>query len=239
MAVPLILVLMALMTLGVHGLWRTATHRELLAQADADLLQTRIAAHALLNEAQRDILDSWPATRHSPGSPDAIQAFFPRSQQEYDALASRLKTNPAAPCQQGICLALPEDGPPWVRWQSRLDLAASPGEFITIGTTTPFPEVATRQPVDPTPGRLYQGRGGYWIEVLPFDMSTAPASVTIDRIPAPAFVYRITALAQGRLSGTRVLQQMLWLRSTTSETSVAEPEPTGGPRVLSWLEWLT
>jgi hypothetical protein len=81
--------------------------------------------------------------------------------------------------------------------------------------------------------QLYPGSAAYWVELLAFDSASASASSRIDVTPGnPPLVYRITAYVQGRLPGTRVVQQVLWLANT------AAPERANAPRVLQWREWL-
>ena len=229
-ALPLILILMALMTLTTQGLWRTAWTREAMAHADADLLQTRQAARALLDEALRDISATEPASRHSPGGVDDLRVFFPNTWDEWGHLERRLhSTSPPLPCAQGICLALPVGARPLQDWQSRLAVGALAGQFTASASGASSSDAT---------GHLHRGTAVYWVEVLPFDTASADRSRAIDRLPGePPLVYRVTAYAQGRLAGTRVLQQMLWLRSADNTGSTpAAPGERG--HVLSWQEWM-
>ena len=73
----------------------------------------------------------------------------------------------------------------------------------------------------------------YWVEVMPFDSTSAAAASRIEWTPGtPPLVYRITSYAQGRLSSTQVVQQVLWLANTHA------PDRANAPRVLQWREWL-
>jgi hypothetical protein len=81
--------------------------------------------------------------------------------------------------------------------------------------------------------QLYPGTAAYWVELQPFDNDSAAASARVDVTPGTTgLVYRITSYVQGRLPGTRVVQQVLWLASTNA------PERAQAPRVLQWREWL-
>ena len=218
-----VLVLMALMSSATLSLWRSAIVREALSHADADRFQTRQAARALIREAQRDILGDTPPTRHTPGPEGSTSAFYPRDSSAWQALIARLQRQPGLPCLQGICLALPVGESPLSTWGTRLSVAALTGQYATRLDLVDASLVLAQ---------LYPGTAAYWVEILPFDTATRSASSRIDVTPGePPLVYRITAYAQGRLPGTRVLQQTLWLANTAS------PERANAPRVLQWREW--
>lgn len=223
MALPWVILLLALMGALVLNVWRSAITREALASADADRLQARQAARALIREAQRDILASTPAPRHTPGPEGSTQAFYPRDMTAWRELATRLQRQAGMPCLQGICLALPVADSPLSTWNSRLAVAATPGQFVP--NTSPDADTLFTQ--------LYPADAAYWVEVLPFDVDSVAASAHVDQTPGdPPVVYRITTYAQGRWPGTRVVQQLLWLANTSA------PERAHAPRVLQWREWL-
>ena len=223
-ALPWVLLLTALMGSLTLNVWRSAITREALANADADRLQARQAARALIREAQQDILALLPDTRHAPGPEGSQQAFYPRDMTAWRELVTRLQRQPGVPCLRGICLALPVVEPSLGTWSSRLPVAATPGQFVAR---------ASGDTADPAFTQLYPGAAAYWVEVLPFDPDSAAISSHIDTVPAdPSLVYRITAYVQGRWPGTRVVQQVLWLSAT------AAPERANAPRVLQWREWL-
>ena len=222
LVVPTLLLLMALMASLVLSLWRSAITREALAGADADRLQARQAARALIREAQQDILASSPSSRHAPGPEGSTQAFFPPDATTWPTLMNRLQPSGALPCQQGICLSLPSANNAVSTWSARLSGSASPGQFV--------PRAAG---ADAMYTQLYPGTAAYWVEVMPFDNASAAASSHIDVTPGnPPLVYRITSYAQGRLPGTQVVQQVLWLANTLA------PDRANAPRVLQWREWL-
>ncbi len=220
---PVLLLLLALMSGLVLSLWRSAITREAMAGADADRLQARLAAHALIREAQQDILASTPDTRHTPGPAGSTQAFFPPDMAVWPTLMARLQGQGALPCQQGICLALPSVDTPVSSWASRLSGAASPGQFVSRAAGA-----------DPGVALRYPGTAAYWVEVMPFDSTTTTLSSQIDVTPGmPPLVYRITSYVQGRLPGTQVVQQVLWLANSQA------PDRAHAPRVLQWREWLS
>lgn len=222
LVLPVLLVLMALMGVLVTSLWRSAITRESLAQADADRLQSRQAARALIREAQQDIVSPLPGTRHTPGPEGASHGFYPADLGSWPALVTRLQRQPDLPCLQGICLSLPTVEPALGVWRSRLSGAALPGQFVPPASGS---EHARAQ--------LFPGTAAYWVELLPFDRDTSSASTPIEVAPGdPSLVYRITVFVQGRLPGTQVLQQLTWLSNTAS------PERANAARVLQWREWL-
>lgn len=238
-AMPLLLILMTLMTLTVQGLWRTAWSRESMSRTDADLLQTRQAARALIQEALRDIMATEPPWRHQAGSVDEDRVFFPQSMTEWEQLAQRFKkASTPLPCTQGICLVLPVGTHPMQDWQARRSVGANTGAFI------PSP---TGVSTGPATGILHRGTAVYWVEILPFDSASASLSSIVAPVPdTPPLVYRVTAFAQGGQAGTRVLQQLLWLRSSSalslssvgSGSTAESNDPIGSGHVLSWQEWL-
>ncbi len=225
MTMPELLLLMALMSSLVLNLWRSAITREALAGADADRLQARQAARALIREAQQDILTTSPNTRHTPGAEGSTQAFFPQTLSVWPTLTARLQGLGALPCQDGICLSMSNADSTASTvglWTSRLSGAASPGQFV--------PRVAG---TDPLVAQLYPGTAAYWVELMPFDSATAADASLVEVTPGiPPLVYRITSYAQGRLPGTQVVQQVLWLATTNA------PHRGNAPRVLQWREWL-
>jgi Tfp pilus assembly protein PilX len=208
---------MALMSGAVLGLWRSAITREALSNADADRFQARQAARALVREAQRDILSSTPSSRHAPGPDGSPDAFYPRDALAWQSLLTRLQRPSGLPCLQGICLALPVSETPLSTWVARLPQAAVTGQFAPRLNPSDTGNALAQ---------LYPGTAAYWVELLPFDTESRATSSRID------VVYRITAYAQGRLPGTRVLQQVLWLANTHA------PERAQAPRLLQWREWL-
>ena len=219
---PTLLLLMVLMGGVVLSVWRSAITRESLASADADRLQARQAARALIREAQQDILATTPETRHTPGPEGSTQAFFPQDLSAWPAFTARLQRAGGLACQQGICLSLPSTDASISTWATRLGGAANPGQFVPRASG-----------IDTAVATLYPGTAAYWVEVMPFDSESVDASSRIDVTPGhPPLVYRITSYAQGRLPGTLVVQQVLWLANTNA------PERANAPRVLQWREWL-
>jgi len=218
---PVLLLLLTLMSGLVLSLWQSAITREALAGADADRLQAQQAAHALVREAQQDILANTPDTRHTPGPAGSSQAFFPQDMSAWPTAMTRLQGLGALPCQQGICLSLPSTDTPVSSWASRLSGAASPGQFVPRAAGTA-----------PLVAQLYPGSAAYWVEVMPFDIATSAISSRVDVTPGmPPLVYRITSYVQGRLPGTQVVLQVLWLANTQA------PDRAHAPRVLQWREW--
>lgn len=221
LVLPVLLMLMALMGVLVTSLWRSAITRESLAQADADRLQARQAARALIREAQQDIVSPLPGTRHTPGPEGASHVFYPADMRSWPDLVSRLQRQPDLPCLQGICLSLPTAEPALGVWRARLAGAALPGQFVPPASGS-----------DRARAQLFAGTAAYWVELLPFDRDTSSASTLIEAPGDPPLVYRITVFIQGRLPGTQVLQQLTWLRNT------AAPARANAARVLQWREWL-
>lgn len=215
-ALLVVMVMVLLSTLLAAGAARTAWFNELITGIDADHQRAFANAQALLRDAELDIQGRRPDGAPCQGgiafegscrarSAQALaagQPWFPQEGRvEFAPVHSWLA--PRTPsCAQGICVAdqvMPEF---WRQPKGELDrmkaLAAHYGEF------TGAPSMQASNP-------LLMTKGWYWVEVLPFDGQAPSSAEALAPDPENAFVFRITALAEGRKPSTRTVLQALFV----------------------------
>lgn len=200
MALLVTMVMVLLAALLLASALRTAWFNELVAGTEVDYQRSFEHAQALLRDAQLDI--EGPRGADPPGNG---QPWFPRPNAgEIEALRALLAGRKPS-CLQGICL--PEGVAPefWRAPAGELEkmkaVAAHYGEF---SPAAPLPAS------DP----LLSGKGWYWVEVLAFDLAAPPPAGTEALVPDAdlPFVYRITAIAEGRKPATRAVLQSVLVR---------------------------
>lgn len=230
-----VMVMVLLSMLLVMGGSRMAILNESLVGNDRDYQRAFEAAQALLADAELDAIGQdmagnacVAATCRTPASP----VFFPRDLLEYQTLADQLEAaavggNP--PCINGICLDLgtqTNGDPASSFWRTPAALApftATPAGFNSRG--------ATYGQYTRAIGAINSGNpfltaappmAWYWVEILPYSTAAAVGGGNAafwSPPPTQPFVYRITALAQGRKPGTQAVVQ-----------SMVVPDPLrGGP----------
>jgi type IV pilus assembly protein PilX len=208
-ALLVVMVMVMLATLLVIGAARTAWFNELLVGIEADHQRAFENAQALLRDAELDIQNSRPdGTPCSEGRVDEIgcrprgvgRPWFPREgpvefQQLRTLLASRQPS-----CMQGICVVEQVKAEFWLTADELERMKASAaryGEFTAAQAGNP----------------LLASKAWYWVEVLPFNVD-APLPPDSDAMAPDAdhpYIYRITALAEGRKPATRALLQALFV----------------------------
>ncbi|NWF45453.1 pilus assembly protein PilX [Hydrogenophaga sp. D2P1] len=228
-----LIVVMVMLLLGsilVLGSTRTNWLNESLVSNESDYQRAYVAAEALIADAETDIRGILPGgipcnssanffgcrNRYGAGLP-----FIPESPvQDSEDLQAAIPNFATLPCRQGICLITAEDdlGANW--WNDDLvdmtadtrtpnAIAATYGEFTgaNVGTTG-----------NPLLAADADGNysGWYWIEVMEFNvLSGAMGPPPVGNLPVPTvdrpYVYRITALAQGRKPGTRVVLRSVFV----------------------------
>ncbi|WP_229722574.1 pilus assembly protein [Xylophilus rhododendri] len=219
----MVVMLLLLCTLAVCGAARVMLLNESVVGNNADRARAFAAAEALIQDAETDIRGSWPdGSPCRPEAPargcrdaDALVAF-PADATEYLALSEELDRDPALPCRLGICRQLkPQDLARLAEDPARLkeltDTARSPPAFATYGQFT-----RAGQPPPQIQGNPYLAHEAwYWVEVLdypaPVDADEKVLRLAAD--PVQPYLYRITALVNGRREGTRVLLQELFVPS--------------------------
>ena len=215
--VMLVLVLVALTSLSAS---RSSFFNETVAGNEADYNRALSAAEALIRDAQLDILGQTAAgapcsvtadfigCRTSPtGVPTLAEPFFPEDAK--DSLALKTALNNA--CVLGICApqAWPANALPDNFWMTPATLAANAANAATYGQFTGAAPAATGNPI--LTANVPARRAWYWTELVDFsvtlciDPANAPLCVNRPGVDRP-FIYRITAVAQGRGNTLAVIQ---------------------------------
>lgn len=211
-----VMVALVLAGLAVLASARAGLLHEMVAAHQSDRLRAQAMAQALLLDAEADILgrrgdapcrpsvvepqrtaSGFVGCRERGTASVATAPYFPQDTEEFDEVRALLQVGAAVPCRDGIC------APSSLQALARTDtlppaLGARLGQF-----TSPSDGAAPQTSM----------RGWYWVEMFLFrSEGTAPASLQ-HAVPDPArpFVYRITALAEGRKPGTQVVLRSLFV----------------------------
>lgn len=188
-ALPTLMVMLALASLGALLALRNLWVNERLLNAEADQLRAQHKAEAMLPIALIDILGTTspnaeattPNLRHTAGNVTQTHAFFPSALADYDLLRQRLGTNT---CSAGICAP----------------------NILTSNTTQARywkTQIATAMAVSAVDTPDGDNTAWYWVEVFP-------------QAYASRFVYRITVLANGVMPGSSTVLQSVWVPSTAN-----------------------
>jgi Tfp pilus assembly protein PilX len=188
-ALPTLMVMLALASLGALLALRNLWVNERLLNAEADQLRTQQKAEAVLPIALIDLLGTSatsagvaiPSQRHAAGNATQTHAFFPSALADYDLLRQRLGTDT---CSAGICAP----------------------NILTSNTTQARywkTQIATAMAVSAVDTPDGDNTAWYWVEVFP-------------QADTASFVYRITTLANGVMPGSSTVLQAVWARSTAT-----------------------
>lgn len=201
------MVMMVLSLLLVLGGSRVGLLNERVSGNSTDYQRAYEAAEALLADAKLDLscIGTCTARNAVTQLPASIQAFR-------DLQATLAGLNP--PCRDGICLnlgTLTNGDPATSFWNNAAQWTA----FTTNNVGIRFGQytgaaVAAGQAVNP----LLINGAWYWIEIIEYtDAAQGKQSWVDGRLVAPnqkiPFVYRITAAARGRRTGTMAVLQVL------------------------------
>jgi len=200
-ALPTLMVMLALASIATLLAMRNLWVNEQLLNAEADQLRTQHKTEAVLPVALTDILstqtnnDGTTNLRHAAGNATQTHAFFPNTMAEYDVLRQRLGTNI---CSAGICAP------------HALNASATKASYWKTQTGSAMQVSAAHTPYG-------DNTAWYWVEVFPQHTANTTSN--------PPFVYRITVMANGVMSGSTTLLQAIWARSM-------DTSPTG-----QWHSW--
>ena len=227
-----ILVVMLLAMLLVVGASRTALFNEMVVGNDADYQRAFEAAQAMLQDAEFDIRGEAPDGSGAPCAPAAATAtcrygelllHFPAEAADIDRLLDALSTYPGG-CQKGLCQKFTGaqdfwNDPATFDTMIQAGVGARYGQFTGANAGG----AADNSGATPILTDTAAGKGAwYWIEVMPFDTSSANQTGQLivnpgnqNMVPlnvVPAVVYRVTAIAVGRKAGSRVILQETYVR---------------------------
>lgn len=226
----LFIVITLVMLSMLLALWasRSALFNEMFVGNDADYQRAFEAAQALLQDAELDIRGeqaSGAACAASSSHPSvcrsgAAVARLPQETQEVGLLLATLSQATPTGCRDALCAKRtgPQDF-----WNNTDDT-----QGITLGQMTAdgvaarygqFTGAVSGSRSNPILDSRETGKGGwYWIEILPYDAHAANTGLIVDDSPhlalnlQPQVIYRITAIAHGRKSGTQVVLQQTYVR---------------------------
>lgn len=222
----IVMVMVLLTTLFVMWSARTALFNELVTGNDSDYQRALEAAQAMVRDAEFDIKGQKPdgsackagAAYDGSCRPTVLnvvngQVFFPQNTDDFQDLEAGLAS--ATPsCVKGICLSnnvLPEF---WTTESgakgllAMKKLAARYGEFTGATATTAVGDqllVSTA---------ISDAKAWYWVEVLPYDTSSAVAAGPAQTFRADSstpYIYRITGIAQGLKQGSQAVVQTVFV----------------------------
>lgn len=216
----IVLVMMLLSTLLVLGSSRVAHLSEFMAGNDTDAQRALEAAQMLLRDAELDIQD----VRDFAGLPSNVRTtpLGKGSSEKLQNLTGVALSAGAITCAEGVCLnqGVATSGDPANSfWNNPTSLSnyTSNNRGATYGQWTganPGAVAATSNPIlSANPARAW-----YWIELLPYTRLAAEwAQECAPNSNAPPYLFRITAVALGRLGAPTVVQEIF----------VARPEGEG------------
>jgi hypothetical protein len=193
LALPTVMVMLMLASVGTLLAWRQLWINEVLLKTEADQLRTQHKAEAVLALAVQDILGRAIAV----GDNTQTHVFFPTHLAEREVLRQRLGSEA---CQSGICALTPPK-------EEVKDLFSRASTWKNM-TTSAIPISASDTPYG-------AGTAWYWVDIQPdaVQLATIPSANS-----APPFIYRITVLANGVLPSSSTVLQTLWTRTSTSDT---------------------
>lgn len=228
--VALFVVIVFVMLSMLLALWasRTSLFNEMVVGNDADYQRAFEAAQAMLQDAEQDVRLS----NESPESSALCSAGgdvcrsttmdqFPlaKQQETIGQLLNGLSAVPAG-CRSGLCTK--RDGK--LDFWNNTDAAKGPSlaQMLNVGARygqyTGAKVGDKTNPANPILAERTADKGAwYWIEVLPYDESTKTSNLIVggprnllNLNIDPNVVYRITALAYGRKTGTMVTMQQTY-----------------------------
>jgi type IV pilus assembly protein PilX len=233
LALITVLVVLAICLLIVTASARSGLLHEMLTGHQSDQQRARIAAEALVVDAQIDILGMHPdgrpcRTMASTGEPHpdfigcrqrgssitALAPYFPQSTDEFEEARALLQVGAAIPCRDGICF--PSSLEALVHIEEALEsmkpTAAIYGQFTRADSAEAG---SSGNPVltDAVP------RGWYWVEAFRHEADALAAASQAHLLPDPTrpFVYRITAVAEGLKPGTRAVIKTFFVPYPSSQ----------------------
>lgn len=227
--IALFVVIVFVMLSMLLALWasRTSLFNEMVVGNDADYQRAFEAAQAMLQDAEQDIrlgTESAEVTTQCTGG-DVCRATtedkLPGAQEPL-AVRALLGTLGAQPtgCRNGLCTKREGAVDFWNNTDTSKGptLAQMQAAGARYGQYTGAKYGDKDNPAHPILADRTAGQGAwYWIEVLPYDESTKSSNLIVggatNLLPLnidPNVVYRITALAYGRKSGTLVAMQQTY-----------------------------
>ncbi|MBV7539557.1 PilX N-terminal domain-containing pilus assembly protein [Acidovorax sp. sic0104] len=229
--VALFVVIVFVMLSMLLALWasRTSLFNEMVVGNDADYQRAFEAAQTMLQDAEQDIRLSNESPESSAlctAGGDVCRSTtidqFPLAGEGDTVVNKLLDALSAVPagCRSALCIKREGSLDFW----NNTDVAKGPSlaQMLNVGARygqyTGAKAGDKTNPANPILADRSANKGAwYWIEVLPYDKSAETSSLIVggatNLLPLkinPYVVYRITALAYGRKSGTMVTMQQTY-----------------------------
>lgn len=211
----MVMVVLLLSLLVVMASSRTTLFNESFTGNESDYARALEAAQLLVADATADLADKKPDDTQCAGAPcrsnTASEPQFPTSSAFVDISDTRasVQGNPV-PCKNGICTSMcPSaqvgicDGIEPRFWLTPAALAIMTPLAASYGQFTGANPGATGNPI------LTSGRAWYWTEIIDYNQSMLNASPKVPNSKTLAYVFRITAVAQGAKPGTQAVVQSI------------------------------
>lgn len=232
--VALFVVIVFVMLSMLLALWasRTSLFNEMVVSNDADYQRAFEAAQALLQDAELDIRGEradGSLCNAPPCRAYSSKLQFPADPKEVNPLISKLETERTR-CKDALCARRVgrQDFWNYATASTTVKPAADETagevpltELMTVGARYgQYTGASTANPLNPILTNTAAGEGGwYWIEIMPYSSKVKTANLIVDattsQLPLNLEVYvvfRITAVAIGRKTGTTVVLQETYAR---------------------------
>ena len=231
--VALFVVLVLVMLSMLLALWasRSSLFNQMIVSNDADYQRAFTAAQAMLQDAELDMLRVSPSGDpcvRVADNPKVCRAsgvlYPPQGSEEVAPLIASLSGIPDTQCKDALCAKRGTDGTHqgqdfWndealMQEMQKDGVGARYGEYTGSVHSSNTAELGAAGSA--ILNQTGDGNVGawYWIEVLPYSDAAGNSSLVVgstrNLLPIstdPLVVYRITAIAYGRKSGTRVVLQ--------------------------------
>lgn len=239
--ISLFIVIVLVMLSMLLALWaaRTSLFSEMIVGNDADYQRAFEAAQALIQDAEFDI-----RTEQSDGSAclptgevcrsagSGAPVWIPVEDKEVGEVIAAIDATPALggstnKCLNGLCLKFTDKQDFW-NDKTVLTAMANGGGTHTGARYGQFTGAKSGNYNNPIlkyndPDNDKDKGGWYWIELLPYDKNAGNTGLITngsDNLALnikPKIVYRITAVVNGRKTGTRVVLQSTYVRQKMAD----------------------
>lgn len=220
-----VMVMVLLTTLMLLWASRSARFNELITGNDSDYQRALEAAQAMVRDAEFDVRGTGPNDQPCAAAAPAVcrgatvsastsTAYYPMAEEaELNATLEETLNAETPSCISGICT--PTNVTPEF-WNTKSTLDAMKAKAATYGSFTGTKVAAIGNPLlvhsDTQPASAW-----YWVELLPYNVylaATGDAGYAKDLSPDldSPYVYRITAVAEGRKPGTQAVVQTVFVR---------------------------
>ena len=216
----IVMIVVLLTAIVVAMGFKSTNFNELATGNTAEYQRTYEAAQALAHDAELDIQGiaatgnkctincrAYGSIVDADGDSGNIYIPLPTELTEVKAELLSNKNGGGTGCISGICTPLLDTAfQPYAFWENATTLTALKKRAARYGQFTNTASGSTSNP------RLNSSNAWYWIEILPYDASSAAFTGSDETSPVPtdmAVIYRITALVEGQRTTRAVIQKLV------------------------------